>query len=123
MKFQIEDIIEHAKGGWASVAVYRSYNQWVSPEIDYPDEWFHVLVGYEPRIGKKHGTVYLSRAGFLAFEQDLKAAFQQSNNQQLDTWDKWKAAIEVHYATVEKQRQRLIKKHQKLLEELQNFNV
>lgn len=123
MKFHIEDITQHAKGGWPSLAVYQSYNRWASPQIDYPDNWFHVLVGDSPRVGKKHGHTHLSRAGFQAFEPDLYAAFQQSNNPNLPTWDLYKAELEKHFATVEKARLRLIAKHQKIIDELNNFNV
>lgn len=81
MKYHIEDIVEHAKGGWPSVAIYRSFNKWVSPMIDYPDEWFHELVSQDrPRTGKQGSYTCLSRAGFQAFEPDLFAAFQNSNN-------------------------------------------
>lgn len=124
MKFHLEDITQHAKGGWASLAIYSSYGKWVSPLIDYPDEWFHVLeIGDKPRIGKKSGYVHLSRAGFQAFEPDLFAAFQQSNNASFPTWDLYKAALEAHFAQVEKARLKLIAKYEKILEELKNFNV
>jgi hypothetical protein len=123
MKFHIEDIVAYAKQGYPYLSIYRNFPEWTSPLIDYPDEWFHVLVGEAPRVGKKHGHVYMSRAGFQAFEPDLYAAFQQSNNPTCPTWDDYKAKCEQHFVNVEKARQKLIKKHQKIIDELNNFNV
>jgi hypothetical protein len=40
-----------------------------------------------------------------------------------NTWDEYKDAIEKHFVDVEKERQKLIKKHQKLIDELNNFKV
>jgi hypothetical protein len=128
MKLHIEDITSNAKGGWSSVSIYPTYNKWTSPLIDYPDEWFCVMDGAKPCLGKKHGYLSLTRLGFQSFEPDLKAVFLSNTNQMAtygthNTWDEYKDAIEKHFVDVEKERQKLIKKHQKLIDELNNFKV
>lgn len=123
MKFHLEDIVDNAKRGSPSLGVYRSYNKWVSQEIDYPDHWFNFVHGNAPATGKQGSYVCLSRAGFQALEPDLYTAFQQANNSSCPTWDVYKQLVESQFADLEKVRQRLIKKHEKILEELNNFTV
>jgi len=123
MKFHLEDIIHNAKYGSPSLSIYRSFNKWVSQEVDYPDHWFNVIRGNAPATGKQGGYICLSREGFKSLEGDLHTAFQQSNNPDCPTWDKYKAMIELQFAEIEKAKQRLIKKHEKILEELNNFTV
>jgi hypothetical protein len=123
MKFHIEDIVANAKVGWANLHIASSYLKWTSPVIDYPDEWFNQIRGSSPCLGKQYGHTHLSRAGFEAFASDLKAAFQQSNNPQCATWDEYVDQCRKHFVNTEKARQKLIKKHQKILNELQSFNV
>lgn len=123
MKFHIEDIVAHAKQGYPYLHIHRAHPGWTSQPIDYPDEWFNQVRYNAPCTGRQAGHTYLSRAGFLAFESDLKAAFQQSNNPHCATWDEFKGHCEQHFANIEKARQKLIKKHEKILDELNKFNV
>ena len=127
MKFHIEDIVANAKKGVPRLGVTRTNQKWVSQVIDYPDDWFMELTGYQPRIGKKAGYTALSKAGFKAFEPDLHAAFIASGGnaqwQVIVTWPDYVQAIDDEYAEIEKQRKRMIAKHQKIIDALNAFKL
>ena len=133
MKLQHEDIVVWASEGYTNLLIQPGKlpaSQYISQPVSYPDDWFCELCGYDPKVGKKPSNWYLTRAGLKAFESDLRAAFEPaaaagkgSSRNGILAWADYLDRAEMHFAEVEKAKQKLVKKHQKIMDLLNKFNV
>lgn len=93
--------------------------------VDYPDEWFCRLLHDRP---SKQGALYLTRKGFEANREALKAAFEASRGGKFERgyngdWSKFEAHAAEHFAKVEKGIARVRKATEKKLSEINTFVV
>lgn len=73
------------------------------PTVEIPDEWIESLKGYGSGhrrcTGRELGFWHLSRAGYEANKEALRAALV--GNARGTTWEQYEAAAEAHFADVE----------------------
>lgn len=115
MKILEGAIVDSAKKGYLSLQVPDiaiGYPQ--PPMVDAPDEWFVVLTGERPVIGRETGFLYLSRKGYEANKKLLRDAID--GNPRGITWEQFESAAEAHFAKVKTKTQKYVDQLQSKLE-------
>lgn len=89
---------------------------------ELPDEWFcRWNYGKGPAIGRESGMLYLTRAGYEANKQELKAAF--SGDHRGYTWKDFESHVELHFAETQRHIDRRLADFRRKIRELESFKV
>ena len=91
---------------------------------DMPDEWFNILQSgsKRPALGKEHGFLYFSKAGWKANKQEIKEVFTSSLNPR-GTWNEFETHVKEHFEKAEESISKEIARLKKRLYELINFTL
>lgn len=97
--------------------------EWAASVVEHPDEWFIYLRNNIPSVGKQGGFLYLTRLGYEANKERLKAAFTASDSctQYGSQWSEFEAHAEDHFNKVEKALYNAQAKLRKQLTELEKI--
>lgn len=94
--------------------------------VDMPDDWFMYSNGSSPLIGNQKGFLHLSRKGYEANKDRLKAAFLLAISQGWDRtngrgWVAFEEEAEEFYSGLKKSCQKMRKNLKKKLIDLKKF--
>ena len=77
--------------------------------MEVPDDWFIYLSSNRPVIGRESGFLHLTRAGYEAFKDDIKVAFEawivanpEGRGPGTTTWADFEKHAKQHFAGVKK---------------------
>ena len=90
--------------------------------IDLPDEWFCILKGGRPCVGKEQGFLYLTYKGWIANRNDIKKAFMASKYKR-GTWQDFKNHVKNDFKERHKKVQKQINYHQTKVNQLKNIKI
>lgn len=71
-------------------------------EEEVPDEWFVTLRNASyPAVGREHGYLFLTRAGWFANQDKLKEAFENAEYNRGNTWEDFETYTIKHFQRIE----------------------
>ena len=69
---------------------------------EVPDEWIVTLTHFlYPAVGREHGYLFLTRAGWFANQDKIKDAFEDAKFHRGNTWEDFEAYAKKHFQKVE----------------------
>lgn len=97
MDLQSKAITTLVSEGYVTLQIPMSYLGNVTAYESLPDDYFIRLKDYRPAVGNEQAGTYLTRKGYEALKDRLKANFSTRRGR---TWEEFEAHAEKHFQIV-----------------------
>ena len=97
MRIRSEAIITLASEGYITLQIPMLHAGDVTAYESLPDDYFIRLKDFRPAVGNEHAGTYLTRKGYEALKDRLKANFSTRRG---GTWEEFESHAEKHFQMV-----------------------